>query len=242
METPISSILQAHPNPAKVSESRDALTREWRETKLKELGVIGLVVCDLQSLTFCLDIHTWQASISSAAITGCFSLSNFTDADWYVHGLFFGGLFTSIITLVTVLQQTTTLNRLGADEKGLIRLRKVLSSQGTKNGNHPAPSMLQIYVWQAPILLLNITLVMFLLGLALLVLPVFHKSFSGSEEAKVGKLFGPIALFALLNYLVPAILLVYAVEDSENQPPLVLPPPVPVGGAAQQPPAPQHVP
>lgn len=80
--------------------------------------------------------------------------------------------------------------------------------------------MLQIYVWQAPILLLNFTLIIFLLGLTLLVLPMMNQGFFSSDAANVGKVFGPIACFALINYILPAALLLYAVDESEKQDPV----------------------
>ncbi|KAN0099280.1 hypothetical protein V8E51_013055 [Hyaloscypha variabilis] len=211
MELPVTKLLNA-PTVSSAntpeSECRDYLTTAWRETKLRELSMIGLI-----------------GSISSAAITGCFSLYLFQTAHWATQGLFFGGLFISIMTLVTVLQQTTTLYRIGGDTYGLAKLRRILTSQYSTDGGQAAPSMLQIYVWQTPILLLNFTLIIFLLGLTLLVLPLVEKNLLTLPAANFAKVFGPIAIFALLNYAIPTIFLVLAVDKAEKEPNSSLPGP-----------------
>jgi len=67
-------------------------------------------------------------------------------------------------------QQGVSLNRLSGYSDSLLRIRNLLGSQPAPNTHHiVTPHWDQIYVWQTPIMLLNVSIILFITGIVILI-------------------------------------------------------------------------
>ena len=73
----------------------------------------------------------------------------------------------ALISITTSTQQSILLHRMGGHTEGLDRLQDLLRSSKTAAGGPAKPRMVQLYVWQIPVNLLNVSIVLFLIGLAI---------------------------------------------------------------------------
>jgi hypothetical protein len=130
------------------------------------------------------------------------------------------------------MQQSVALHRLSCSEDGDAR---ILSLFSYKQSGVLKPRLLQIYGWQIPVMLLNISILMFLLGLVVL---VFHEAFHGLKDWKVSLMirlvwpsskyfradylakmafaFSVVALFGGGNYLFSTVTLYKGLEDLKS--------------------------
>ena len=75
----------------------------------------------------------------------------------------------SLTSICTSTQLSIALYRLGSSPEALRRLRELL---GRKTDRHPGlyePRSSQVYIWQVPSMLLNISIQLFILGLTVLI-------------------------------------------------------------------------
>lgn len=97
-----------------------------------------------------------------------------------VIAIWYSALLFAITSIATSAQQVVVLRRLGSHPEGLEKIRTLLGKNAA-NGP-PKPRNLQLFIWQAPLSLLNLSGVMFVVGLIVLV----WKSVSlGGNDTKV---------------------------------------------------------
>jgi hypothetical protein len=81
-----------------------------------------------------------------------------------VKGLFVGSLIIVLASISVANQQSTVLHRLNSNTSGIEKLR---SSLGRLTGQTCEPRKLQVVIWQAPSMLLIVSLFLFGFGLNL---------------------------------------------------------------------------
>ncbi|KAF2118060.1 hypothetical protein BDV96DRAFT_685665 [Lophiotrema nucula] len=144
-------------NPA----DRRNLARFWREAKLAELSFVGL---------------------TSALVTGAYASAN----GWqtvgtifpYVLGIWYGGLILVLCSISLAAHQSIALYRLTASDDGLDFVCMMLGYDGTEL---PTPSRIQEFAWQMPVMLLNISIQLFVLGM---LVHVFHMYRATNENVE----------------------------------------------------------
>jgi hypothetical protein len=100
-----------------------------------------------------------------------------------VVAIWYSALLFAVTSIATSAQQAVVLTRLGSHPQGLQKIRKLLG-RSTVDGLQK-PRNLQLFIWQAPLALLNMSGVMFVVGLTVLV----WKSVSlNGDGVKVGVL------------------------------------------------------
>lgn len=77
------------------------------------------------------------------------------------------------------MQQTVALHRLRSNQDGPRRVHSLLSHRQA-GADHPR--YLQIFIWQTPVMLLNVSIVLFIIGLSIL---VYHDVSRESGDIKV---------------------------------------------------------
>jgi hypothetical protein len=83
-----------------------------------------------------------------------------------VLAIWYSALVLALTAIAASAQQSVALTRLGSHPEGLDKIRKLL---GRHIDGKWKPSNLQLIVWQAPLSLLNFSVVMFTVGLGILV-------------------------------------------------------------------------
>lgn len=78
---------------------------------------------------------------------------------------------------------------MGSHTEGLHRLQDLLRSRNSVAGVPAKPRPMQLYVWQIPVNLLNVSIILFLIGLAI---HIFAMAFNDdsktwTDEKKVGR-------------------------------------------------------
>jgi hypothetical protein len=100
-----------------------------------------------------------------------------------VVAIWYSALLFALTSIATSAQQAVVLTRLGSHPEGLQKIRKFLGRRTVDGLQKPRNS--QLFIWQAPLSLLNMSGVMFVVGLTVLV----WKSVSLSGDGvKVGVL------------------------------------------------------
>ncbi|KAF7531684.1 hypothetical protein G7054_g8630 [Neopestalotiopsis clavispora] len=171
---PIAELLQADQfvtnESAPLSGSRisvaNELTSSWTQRKLSELSWVG-ITCAL------------LAGIVSAA----FSWRDLDQMFWATKGLWYGSLIMDLTSISLATQQSLALNRICCYSDRWARIRAMLGKPQGSQGI-VRPSWTQIYVWQVPIMLLNIGLILFLAGLASEIFAHFDSPMS-FDDAKI---------------------------------------------------------
>lgn len=138
---------------------------QWRADKIQELSVVNTTVRQYSTLleTTC-QADRDQAALIAGVVSGTFSWSTIDLAPWTAKAMFYCTLFVSLSAVATGSQQSIALNRYGQHQEGLKSLQQLLTD--SKTGK---PSQMQKYVWQLPVMLLNISIALFLIGLAILI-------------------------------------------------------------------------
>jgi hypothetical protein len=126
-----------------------------------------------------------QSALISGVFASAFSWYNITPQPDIVRGLWYSGLVLSLLSITIAMQQSVALYRLGSNREGLIKLQALLSY---KVSGAAKPRYLQIYVWQTPVMLLNVSILLFLIGLLTL---VYHEVVDKSENVMVST--GPMS-------------------------------------------------
>jgi hypothetical protein len=97
-----------------------------------------------------------------------------------VRSVWYSGLFLALVSIAIAVQQTVALHRLNSNQYGLARLRSMLSY---KHAGVIKARYSQVYIWQTPIMLLNVSILLFLIGLTIV---VFRTGDTEAEDGRVG--------------------------------------------------------
>jgi hypothetical protein len=169
---------------APIAHQKD-LSRVWKDGKLAELSFVGLGVSTSQQTCWQLQMNTAelipieQGALISGVYASAFSWYNTPPQPWTLKSSWYSGLLFALVSISIATQQSVALHRLAGNEDGLLRLCMILSY---RQNEKLKPRYLQIFIWQAPVMLLNISIFLFLLGLAIV---VYQRAMSGLEDARV---------------------------------------------------------
>ncbi len=104
----------------------------------------------------------------AAVVSAAFSWQPFEQIPWATAGLWHGALLMNLTSICLATQQGVSLNRLSGYGDGLSRIRRMLGSRADGLANSIAvPYWDQLYVWQTPIMLLNVSIVLFIVGVVI---------------------------------------------------------------------------
>ena len=98
----------------------------------------------------------------------------------------------SLTSICVATQQGVSLNRMSGYGDGLARIRSVLGSKPEGLDLVAMPHWDQIYVWQGPIMLLNISIVLFIVGLVIKVVDGLWDAVLAERSIKVSSVPGRI--------------------------------------------------
>ncbi|KAI1124843.1 hypothetical protein F5Y10DRAFT_248379 [Nemania abortiva] len=161
---------------------------KWRDSKLSELTVVNIT-----------------GALIASVVSSVFSWSTIEHAPWTAKALFYSTLFMSLTSVAAGSQQSIALYRLGGHEEGLKLLKKLLSNSPTsdneKNSRKVKPSAIQLYVWQMPIMVLNVSISLFLIGVAIVVWDRAAQQPSWNDDTKIAFVASLAGFCALTNYI-----------------------------------------
>ena len=124
-----------------------------------------------------------------ASVTGCLSWTVVQTSHWSGPALWYSSIVLAIASIFLGAQQTLVLPE--ADSIDVLAPDKVESMKQSfmsRGGLNPRPSILMLFIWQAPITLLGCAVFSFLAGLCSVVLSPLARKPSWNEEAKVSTL------------------------------------------------------
>jgi hypothetical protein len=81
--------------------------------------------------------------------------------------IWYSALLIAVASIASSAQQAVVLTRLGSHPEGLRKIRELLGKRS--NDGSYKPKNLQLFIWQAPLSLLNTSGVLFVAGLIVLV-------------------------------------------------------------------------
>ncbi|OAL32805.1 hypothetical protein AYO20_07762 [Fonsecaea nubica] len=158
-------------------DERRQLTRYWRESKLAELNYVGL--------TSVQDPVGMKIVEHSALVTSAFASA----IGWqtvnlipYVLGIWFGGLILVLTSIFIATAQSIAVYRLTTSDEGLDELARLLG-YNTQDPGRSRPRRIQVLAWQMPVMLLNLSITLFLIGL---LCQIFNSYTMTRKDVKVG--------------------------------------------------------
>jgi hypothetical protein len=120
----------------------------------------------------------------AAVVSSAFSWPTIQTSPWTAKATFYATLFVSLCSVATASQQSIALNRYGRHPAGLKLLQARLKQRsGSASGNKA--NFLQLYVWQMPVMLLNVSIALFLIGLVILLWAAAAQSPAWDADMKV---------------------------------------------------------
>lgn len=127
-----------------------------------------------------------QSALISALFAAAFSWYNITLQPYTVRAVWYSGLLLALAGISSAMQQSIALHRLSSNTNGLERVRNLLgySKGGTWKARH-----LQIFMWQSAVMLLNVAIFLFILGLFIAILSGAR---DGTEDYRVRMYYGNI--------------------------------------------------
>ncbi|KAF2629942.1 hypothetical protein BU25DRAFT_307513, partial [Macroventuria anomochaeta] len=162
---------------------------QWRDGKLSELNAVNVT-----------------AALIAAVVSAAFSWPTISESPWTARAVLYASLILSLSTVASASQQSIALYRYGAHPQGLEMLQEMLAS---KKRDRPAStaSKLQTYVWQMPVMLLNISISLLIVGLFILIWDRAAQVVDWTDDMKIALVTSIVGIFALVNYVVGAVAL-----------------------------------
>ena len=163
-------------------EQQNERTKAWKEAKLAELSLVGLAVRTprISSTTMVAKLTYIQSALVSGVCASAFSWYNITPQPYPVRSVWYSGLLLALVSITIAVQQSVALHRLSSNQDGLAKLRSMLSY---KHAGVLKARYSQVYIWQTPVMLLNVSIFFFLIGL---VIVVFRTGETEAEDIRVG--------------------------------------------------------
>jgi hypothetical protein len=161
------------------SDTGGTLASQWRDDKIQELSVVNVTVSkDIMLIEYRTDRH--QAALIAGVVSSAFSWPTIEPAPWTAKAVIYCTLFLSLSALTTGSQQSIVLTRYGRHQEGLEDLKRLLG--GKTDGE---AKRAQEYVWQLPVLLLNVSIGLFVIGLMILIWARAASSPDWDDDMKV---------------------------------------------------------
>jgi hypothetical protein len=132
----------------------------WTKARTSELDVVNITVRPLCIYYLILNFtNLSQSALIAAVISGAFSWPTIEAAPWTSKGCFYSAIILALTAIFTGSQQSIALHRIGG--RSASRLRQHLNDRKDIH--------LVAYVWQIPVMMLNISIWMLLVGLLILI-------------------------------------------------------------------------
>jgi len=162
-------------------EQQNERTKAWKEAKLAEHSFVGLAVRTprISSTTKFAKLTYIQSALVSGVCASAFSWFNITPQPYSVRSVWYSGLLFALISITVAVQQSVALHRLNSNQDGLAKLRSMLSY---KHAGVLKARYSQVYIWQTPVMLLNVSIFLFLIGLVIVV----FRTGDTAEDVRVG--------------------------------------------------------
>lgn len=156
-------------------------TTRWSNEKIAELSVVSVTVSPPPQLCVNMRAEDYiKGALIAAVIAGAFSWTRSTEIPWTSQAVWYSSLILALASVSTASQQSIGLYRLGSHPEGLRKLRILL---GGPNQNRPRKS--QLYIWQVAVMSLNVSVLLFLIGLAILLWDLALTSSTRATDTKV---------------------------------------------------------
>lgn len=94
----------------------------------------------------------------------------------------------TLTSICLATQQGVALNRISGYVNSLERLRAMLGTDSSPASTSTTPHWDQLYVWQTPIMLLNVSVILFIVGLIIMVFDELARNLWSERSIKVGRL------------------------------------------------------
>ena len=101
-------------------------------------------------------------------IASAFTWPSLQTNTWAIQAIWYSGLVFSLTSIAAATQQSLALYRLAVLPDGLAKIREMPCKDDPDASGRFQPRYSQLYVWQAPLLLLNSSIYLFIAGLAVL--------------------------------------------------------------------------
>lgn len=131
-----------------------------------------------------------QSALTSSVVAGAFSWTFIPSVPWTTRAAWYSSLLMALVSITTSTQQSILLHRLGSHTQGLDRLQDLLRSRNVVAGDPAKSRPIQLYVWQIPVNLLNVSIILFLIGLAIHIFAMARDSKAWTDEKKVRRAIG----------------------------------------------------
>lgn len=140
-------------------KEKDELTTRWRDNKLSELSFIGVVAALLAGVLT--STGSWPQVLPSGR-----------ESPWPIRTAWYCGIILSLFSILTAADQTVRLHRLSAHRDGLDGIRRLLSKTNgerkhSERTGRRAPSLLQVFTWQMPVMFLTTATISMIIGMFL---------------------------------------------------------------------------
>ncbi|KAF3763920.1 hypothetical protein M406DRAFT_58174 [Cryphonectria parasitica EP155] len=174
----------------------DPLVGSWRDNKITELSTVNVTAALV-------------AAVASAAL----SWQAIDSAAWTVLALFYASLIMSLTAVTIGAQQSIALSRLGGHRVGLGNLQKKLRGKVVKqatqtlNVNKHSASYSQLYLWQLPVMLLNASILIFLIGLSIIIWSQAASHEYSGDTMKIAIVTSLTGIFGIGSYIFAAVCL-----------------------------------
>ena len=141
------------------AKEKDELTIRWRDNKLSELSFIGVVAALLAGVLT--STGSWPQVLPSGR-----------ESPWPIRTAWYCGIILSLFSILTAADQTVRLHRLSAHRDGLDGIRRLLAKTNgerkrSKKTGRRAPSLLQVFTWQMPVMFLTTATMSMIVGMFL---------------------------------------------------------------------------
>ncbi|CAN9304906.1 unnamed protein product [Alternaria alternata] len=167
---------------------QDQLTASWKEGTQSQLNVISVTSALFGAVIA--TSYTWPA------------LTQLSQSDQStVLMIWYSALLLALAAIATSAQQSVALTRLGSHPDGLCKIRQLIGKRDGLTKFKARKS--QLFIWQAPLSLLNTSVVMFIIGFAVLVWKAALPIPSG-DNVKVLVLFMLTLSYITSLYMIPA--------------------------------------
>ncbi|KAH7130733.1 hypothetical protein B0J11DRAFT_430219 [Dendryphion nanum] len=166
---PIQQMLQEPDTVRK--EELTAIWRDKTQTQLNTISITSALFGGVIATSFSWPVFSRLSPSNSSTVL----------ALWY------SALILVLTSIAASAQQSVALTRLGSHPHGLEKIRKLLGKSSSSRNTEP--SKLQLVVWQAPLSLLNFSVVVFTIGLAILIWSSVSPAWTG-DDIKVSNFAG----------------------------------------------------
>jgi hypothetical protein len=122
-----------------------------------------------------------RCALLAGVVAAAFSWQGLNELAWLTKGLWYGSLIVDLISICLATQQSLALHRLCCHRDTCERVRNMPSRSPCLQTNILEPDYLQLYVWQASIMLLNIGVVAFITGLGIQVMANLSREYSPDD-------------------------------------------------------------